>query len=182
MFPVWMQENALSVFVFSFALLLIFLCYENWPKWLHSSRDWQWADLETGGRYYRDLLVGFGMTDAVKMFDSMASPHPKQPISSPVAGAFRWVVQEAVNENQMEVWGTPENGSKPERLENVDDDANAYRRSREGDSFFLMMDGVYYRDLQIKRSTIKSYAEHVRSHDAELKRSAEARKIGRIHK
>ena len=52
----------------------------------------------------------------------------------------------------------------------VEDDANAYRKSREGDAFFLMQNGVYYRDLQIKRSTIKSYVEHVRDHDADLKR------------
>lgn len=175
MFPVWMQANALAVFIFSFALLLVFLCYENWPNWLQSSRDWQWADLELGGRYYRDLLAKYGMIDGVKSFDSMASPHPNQPTLNPVASAFRWIVQEAINEGRMEVWGVPENGTSPERLVSVDDDATAYRRSREGDSMFLMMDGVYYRDLQIKRSTIKSYVEYVRRHDAELKRRSEER-------
>jgi len=146
------------------------------------SRNLFWSDLEVGGRYYRDLLAGYGMRDGYKMIDSMASPHPEQPTSSPVASAFRWVVQEAVNEGKMEVWGVPENGSRAEMLTSVDDDATGYRKFREGDPLFFMMDGVYYRDLLIKRSTIKSYAEHVRSHDAELKRSAEARKAGRLHK
>lgn len=130
---------------------------------------YMWVGLEDGGRHYRDLMAEYGMSEGVRQFDSMSSPHPKQPTSSPVASAFRWVVQEAINEGKMEVWGIPENGSKPERLEKVDDDATAYRKSREGDSFFLMMDGVYYRGLQIKRSTIKSYAEYVRKHDADLK-------------
>lgn len=166
MFPTWMQENALAVFALSFALLLVFICYENWPKWMQAANSIRWVSLESGGRYYRDLLSEYGMTDGVRMFDSMSSPHPSQPTSSPVASAFRWVVQEAINESRMEVWGVPENGSKPEKLVSVDDDASAYRKSREGDPFFLMMNGVYYRDLQIKRSTIKSYVEHVRRVDA----------------
>lgn len=125
-----------------------------------------WVGMENGGRYYRDLLSEFGMIDGVKMFDSMASSQPEQPTSSPVASAFRWKVQKTINAGLMDVWGTPENGSKAEKLTEVDDDFNAYRKSREGDSLFLMKDGVYYRDLQIKKSTIKSYAEHVRNHDS----------------
>lgn len=128
----------------------------------------EWLGLEDGGRYYRDLLSGFGMAEGVKMFDSMSSPNPEQPTSSPVASAFRWCVQEAINEGKMEVRGVPENGSERERLTEVDDSVAAYRKSREGDVLFLMMDGVYYRDLQIKKTTIKSYVEYVRSHDAAL--------------
>lgn len=133
-----------------------------------------WLGLEEGGRYYRDLLVESGMNEGVKIFDSMSSPHPDQPTSSHVASAFRWIVQEAINEGRMEVVGTPENGSKSERLACVDDDATAYRKSREGESFFLMMNGVYYRNIQIKKSTIKSYADHVRAHDANLKKRVKA--------
>ncbi|NVK15027.1 MAG: hypothetical protein HWE35_12735 [Rhodobacteraceae bacterium] len=107
------------------------------------------------------------------MFDSMSSPHPNISSYDPVASAFRWIVQEAVNEGLIEVWGVPENGSRRERIVQAEDSTAAYRKSREGDALFLMMGGVYYRDLLIKRSTIKSYVEHVREHDAELKRRAE---------
>ncbi|OUS22316.1 hypothetical protein A9Q95_04810 [Rhodobacterales bacterium 59_46_T64] len=126
------------------------------------------VNLEVGGRLYRDLLSGYGMADGVKLFDSMASPHPHQPTASPVANAFRGIVEEAINEGMMEVWGIPENGSKREQITHVEDDMGAHRKSLDEGQFFLMMDGAYYRDLRIKRSTIKSYVEHVRRHDAEL--------------
>ncbi len=165
--PDWVNGNIHIWLPMAFGLLLVMTCWDNWPRLLQVNQRFRWADLESGGRYYRDLLSGMGMKQGVQMFDSMSSPHPEQPTSSPVASAFRWIVQEAINEGKMEVWGIPENGSA-QRISHVEDDMDAYRKSREGDAMFLMMDGVYYRDLQIKRSTIKSYVEHVRRHDAFL--------------
>ena len=171
-FPDFVTQNPHYVIAIFAIPLFLLMTLDHLPSGFVRLQAWRWLGLEDGGRYYRDLLSTMGETDGVRMFDSMASPHPSQPSKRPVASAFRWIVQEAINEGRMEVWGVPENGSKPVRLLKVDDDATAYRKFKEGDSEFLMMEGVYFRDLEIKRSTIKSYAEHVRAHDAELKRRA----------
>lgn len=166
--PIWINENVVIWLPAAFFLFLAMICWENWPRWIQATQGFRWVNLETGGRYYRDLITELDMNHQVKMFDSMSSPLPRHPTQYPVASAFRWIVQEAINEGKMEVWGVPENGSRPEKLVNVDDDATAYRQFREGDPLFLMMGGVYYRDLRIKRSTIKSYVEHTWRNEAEL--------------
>ncbi|WP_353344873.1 hypothetical protein [Litorivita sp. NS0012-18] len=86
--PFWIQEHLLIVFVLSAALLMVFLCYENWPKVLQFSRDWQWADLEAGGRYYRDLLSGYGRDRDIRIFDTMSSPIGIRPQPAPWPMAF----------------------------------------------------------------------------------------------
>ncbi|WP_353344875.1 hypothetical protein [Litorivita sp. NS0012-18] len=72
-----------------------------------------------------------------------------------------------MNEGKMELWGVPENGSTPERLLKIDDDITAYQKSLSSGEFFFTMNGVNYRNLRIKRSSIKSYVDHVRRRGTE---------------
>lgn len=162
--------NRETLLIWFSGLLVAYLLFVELRPYLRNYREGRaFLGLEDAGRYYRDLLVRHDMNDAVKIFDSMSSPHQDQPTSSPVASAFRWVAQEGVNDGVMEVWGVPENGSKPARLKDVEDDGLAHRRFLEGDPLFLMMDGVYYLDLKVKRSTIETYAKCVMRNDVQKK-------------
>ena len=170
----WLEQNALWLMFAGCAAGLAWAVFDFWPRafgWWHRRT---WMNLEDGARHYRDLLVRYGMKEAVEMFDSMASP--ARPVLNPITSAFRFIVAEGINNGQMEVWGIPENGATAERLDRVDDHAAAFPDAVQSGDEFLMMSGVRYRDLRIRRSSIKSYVYWIGAHDDELKKRAERRK------
>jgi len=168
--PEWASNNFVMLLAFGVAIICVGVVWDQIPRGLRLLQSYNWLDMDASGRYYRDLLVQQGQNDGVKMFDGMSSPNPNQPMESPVAGAFRWVLQQGINEGQIEAWGTPENGSRQERLTHAEDSFEAYKKSPKGDALFLMMNGVYYRGIVVRRSSIRSYVMHIVRHDAQLKR------------
>jgi hypothetical protein len=165
--PAWSKENAPALLAIGALIVVFGITWDHWPEAMQFRRDLLWADMESAGRYHRDILVEFGMLDGVKMFDSMASSAlPKQ---DPVASAYSFIAVEGINEGHLEVWGVPENGSKEERLKSVDVSYPSWRQWREGGALSIQSNGIQYRDLRVKKSTIRSYAEYIRQHDASLR-------------
>lgn len=162
----WVTRNVPLLLAIGTIIGAVGITWGHWPDVIQFRRDLFWCDMESAGRYHRDLLVEFGMTDGVRMFDSMASP--ALPTQNPVASAYSFIAVQGINEGHLEVWGIPENGSKEERLKEVDVSNASWRQWREGGPLTIQSNGIYYRDLRIKRSTVRSYAEHIREHDAKL--------------
>lgn len=167
----WISENSLMLMLIGCSLGLAWAIADFWPRLFSSWSSYIWLDMESGARLYRDLLVKNNMREARQMFDTMADP-----VLDDVNGltfSFRFIVQDGIKEGQMDVWGVPENGSMSEKITDPDDSVQAHRKMREGNPEFIMQDGVYYQDLKIRRSSIKSYVIHVRNHDAQLKRRSQ---------
>jgi hypothetical protein len=120
----------------------------------------EWINMEAAGRLHRDTLVEFGMTEGVKAFDSLTTTWLQVP--NAVAFAYSYFAAEGINDGVLEV------------------NADTYTKLIDSNEEFLCMDGTYYRQLRVKRSTVKSYVERIRRHDAELKERAKTAKDQRI--
>lgn len=106
------------------------------------------------------------------MLDSMASPHPVRVVDNTLADAFRFYLVEGIDAGQIEVWGVPKNGSVERRINQADTHHEAFSDQGGGGDLPVMMDGVYYHKLRIRRSSLRSYVDHIEKHDAELLRRA----------
>lgn len=131
----------------------------------------KWLTTDDAARYFRDLLVRNHMQDGVNMFDTMISSARTR---NPLVWAFRFYIEQGINDGQLNVWGTPENGYEEVKIPpRVKDDSTNYgphELHSDFDPDFLCVDGVKHRRLRVRKSDIKSYVTHIRKHDAKLKR------------
>ena len=175
-FPTIIIENPHWVIAIGTIPILFLLCWDHLPRAFKFFNVSQWLDLECGARFFRDLLVQPNMAEAVKIFDTMSDP--VDGTKNGLTYCFRFYVEDGIKEGQMEVWGVPENGSKAEKLTNPSTTSDEHLKNRERDQDSIKQNGVYYRGLTIRRSSIRSCLELLRKHDAQLEAVSKKGKSG----
>ena len=160
--PEWLSENVHVWLPAAFAVFLIVLCWDLWPRlnaWQHQRR---WLSIGSAASLYRDINeTSDYIGSAAEMLDKLTVES-----DGDLAAVFMSWVEFGLSEELLDVWGRPINGNKMVKVVySKEDPIIEHNFSKHPPGTIATQGGRVYTDIEIKRSSLIAMHRSFTIHD-----------------